>query len=212
MSELHVFLDTEFTETGINADLISLALVCGDEKLYIEITDSWTPEDCSDFVQETVLPLLGRHDPERLTRDQAGARVTEWLSELRGGDLSQEAIVISDYAGDWLQLVELNIAMPGEPSWAKRQNVVGRLAQNLVGDAIFEATDLLLEAHTEHHHALVDALALQKAFEGLYISPVQALTQPALPAAGVLRAKILHEDDEALAGRNALLSQNEDWK
>lgn len=210
MSELHVFLDTEFTETGVNADLISLALVSGNKQLYIEITDSWTPEDCSDFVQEVVLPLLGRHDPERLTRDQAGARVTEWLRDLRSGDLSVPVVVIADYAFDWLQLAELNTAMPGEPTWAKAQNIAGRLAQNMVGDAIFEATDRLLEADPERHHALVDALALQRAFEGLYIFPVQALTQPALPAAEVLRAKVLNEDDEMLAGRNVLLANKED--
>ncbi len=102
--------------------------------------------------------------------------------------------------------------MPGEPTWAKAQNVAGRLAQNMVGDAIFEATDRLLEGNPERHHALVDALALQRAFEGLYISPSQALTQPALPAAEVLRAKALSEDDEILVGRNALLSQNEEWQ
>lgn len=212
MSELHVFLDTEFTETGINADLISLALVSGDARLYIEIVNAWEPDSCSDFVQEVVLPLLGRHYPERLTRDQAGARVTEWLREIRAGDLSTEAVIVADYTFDWLQLVELNTAMPGEPSWAKAQNIAGRLAQNLVGDAIFEVTDRLLEGNPERHHALVDALALQQAFEGLYISPSQALTQPALPAAEVLRAKALNEDDEILAGRNPLLSKNEDWK
>ncbi len=212
MSELLVYCDCEFTEVGINADLISLALVTGDKRLYIEIVDAWEPDSCSDFVQEVVLPLLGRHDPEQLTRDQAGARVTDWLREIRAGDLSTEAVIVADYTFDWLQLVELNIAMPGEVSWAKTQNVVGRLAQNMVGDAIFEATNRLLEADPEHHHALVDALALQRAFEGLYISPSQALTQPALPAAEVLRAKALNEDDEMLAGRNALLSKNEDWK
>ncbi len=61
----HVFIDCELTDLSPSGDLISLALVSGNKRLYIEITDSWSPEDCSDFVLERVLPLLGRHDPER---------------------------------------------------------------------------------------------------------------------------------------------------
>jgi len=54
-----VFLDTEFTDF-VRPDLISLALVSEDgREFYAERTDYYTTR-CSDFVKETVLPLLGR--------------------------------------------------------------------------------------------------------------------------------------------------------
>ena len=52
------FLDTEFTDF-VRPDLISIALVSEDgREFYAERTD-YREDDCSDFVRETVLPLLG---------------------------------------------------------------------------------------------------------------------------------------------------------
>ena len=52
-----IFLDTEFTDFA-RPDLISLALVSEDgREFYAERTD-YDPERCSEFVRETVLPLL----------------------------------------------------------------------------------------------------------------------------------------------------------
>jgi hypothetical protein len=57
-----VFLDTEFTDF-VRPELISIALVAEDgREFYAERTD-YRHDDCSDFVRETVLPLLGRVVP-----------------------------------------------------------------------------------------------------------------------------------------------------
>jgi hypothetical protein len=54
-----VFLDTEFSDFT-RPDLISLALVAEDgREFYAERTD-YTATRCTEFVRETVLPLLGR--------------------------------------------------------------------------------------------------------------------------------------------------------
>ena len=54
-----VFLDTEFTNF-VRPDLISIALVSEDgREFYAERTD-YRHADCSDFVRQTVQPLLGR--------------------------------------------------------------------------------------------------------------------------------------------------------
>ena len=54
-----VFLDTEFT-SFVRPDLISIGLVAEEgREFYAERTD-YRKDDCSDFVRETVLPLLGR--------------------------------------------------------------------------------------------------------------------------------------------------------
>ena len=66
------FLDTEFTGLHGDAKLISLALVTatGDE-FYVELTDTYCFDDCSDFVVETVLPQL---DLQRHGQTIAGAK------------------------------------------------------------------------------------------------------------------------------------------
>lgn len=53
------FLDCEFTQLNQDTKLISLALVSevGNE-FYVELTDTYQVEDCSDFVIQHVLPQL----------------------------------------------------------------------------------------------------------------------------------------------------------
>ncbi|MDD2005656.1 3'-5' exoribonuclease [Pseudomonas putida] len=69
---MKIFLDTEFTGLHRGAKLISLALVTetGDE-FYVELTDTYCFDDCSDFVVQTVLPQL---DLQRHGRTLAEAK------------------------------------------------------------------------------------------------------------------------------------------
>lgn len=54
---MKLFLDCEFTQLNQSTKLVSLALMseAGDE-FYVELTDTYQVEDCSDFVIENVLP------------------------------------------------------------------------------------------------------------------------------------------------------------
>lgn len=54
-------MDCEFTQLNQDTKLISLALVSetGDE-FYVELTDTYQIEDCSDFVIQNVLPQLNQ--------------------------------------------------------------------------------------------------------------------------------------------------------
>jgi hypothetical protein len=56
-----LFLDCEFTQLNKDTKLISLALVTetGDE-FYVELTDTYAIEDCSEFVVHHVLPQLDK--------------------------------------------------------------------------------------------------------------------------------------------------------
>lgn len=56
---MKVFLDCELTQDSRAARLISLALVseCCKE-FYVELTDTYAPDDCSEFAVEHVLPKL----------------------------------------------------------------------------------------------------------------------------------------------------------
>lgn len=56
---MKIFLDCEFTQLNQDSKLISLALVSESGKeFYVELTDSYSVEDCSDFVIQNVLPQL----------------------------------------------------------------------------------------------------------------------------------------------------------
>ncbi|EPJ5971189.1 TPA: hypothetical protein ACNIGT_005084 [Pseudomonas aeruginosa] len=83
MTKHRVYLDTEFTTLNrYRAQLISLALVVpGGPELYIELTDTWSAEDCSPFVIDTVLPLLDRALYGRTT-GQARAELLAFLQAL----------------------------------------------------------------------------------------------------------------------------------
>lgn len=57
---LKIFLDCEFTQLNQASKLISLALVSeSGEEFYVELTDTYSFEDCSDFVIQNVLPQRG---------------------------------------------------------------------------------------------------------------------------------------------------------
>lgn len=188
MGDIRVFYDTEFTTPGRDGDLISIGCVTENytnadgrrahDRLYIEILD-YDRSSMSSFVEQTVLPLLSLHNPERLTRDQAAVRVTQWLSDVRGGDLSLEVIMLSDSNFDWQHLLDLNVPMPGETPWARQQNIVGRLIQQeLTSGRQQSAFNEELELYWKRrrflqaslpcggqHNALEDALAIKAAFK-----------------------------------------------
>ena len=57
--EMKLFLDCEFTQLNRETKLISLALVPEvGEAFYVELTDTYRVEDCSEFVIQNVLPQL----------------------------------------------------------------------------------------------------------------------------------------------------------
>ncbi|PZR34591.1 MAG: hypothetical protein DI524_16530 [Ectopseudomonas oleovorans] len=83
MKTRRIYLDTEFTSLNrYRAQLISLALVVPEgPEFYVELTDTWTPADCSPFVTNTVLPLLD-HGVYGRTTDHARAELLAFLQVL----------------------------------------------------------------------------------------------------------------------------------
>ncbi|MCY1361057.1 hypothetical protein D9M69_477100 [compost metagenome] len=74
-----VYLDTEFTCLRIDRALISLALVdSAGAEFYVELTDGWSPHDCSDFVKSVVLPQLN-HARCGVTTQEARKAVRSFL-------------------------------------------------------------------------------------------------------------------------------------
>lgn len=107
MSGRRIYLDTEFTSLNrYTADLISLALVTSDgQEFYVELTDSWAPADCSNFVLETVLPQLDL-DQHGRTTEQARGEILAFLQAQGPAEIISDAL-----AWDWPLLLWL--AGPG---------------------------------------------------------------------------------------------------
>lgn len=71
---MKIFLDCEFTQLNRYSKLISLALVSeSGEEFYVELTDCYSVDNCSDFVIQNVLPQL---DPLRHGQSLVKARAS----------------------------------------------------------------------------------------------------------------------------------------
>lgn len=139
-----LYLDTEFTCLSPDRSLISLALVTphGPE-FYVELTDGWRLDDCSDFVVEVVLPQL---DLSCHGQSQEAARRALQAFLANRGDVE---IVSDALAWDGPLLLEL-LGPAGLPA-----NVLGYREQaNLLSD---------LDEAQIPHHALLDARLMARA-------------------------------------------------
>ncbi|WP_301154431.1 hypothetical protein [Metapseudomonas otitidis] len=147
MTLTRIYLDTEFTSLNrYQAKLISLALVVpGGPEFYVELTDSWTPADCSPFVTDTVLPLLD-HANHGHTTEQARAELLAFLQTLGPVEIITDA---PDH--DWPLLLWL--AGPAGP--------VG-LPANVHPEPGLLSIDLDADYSGDEppHHALADARLL----------------------------------------------------
>ena len=157
---MKIFLDCEFTQLNRYSKLISLALVSesGDE-FYVELTDTYSVEDCSDFVIRNVLPQL---DCLRY-----GQSLIEARASLRMflGCFDEELEVCSDAPHwDWGFFRDL-ICADNQPWPAQVMNEPTNLT------ILFTHVDakalVQVELCEPPHHALLDARMLAKLFKVL---------------------------------------------
>lgn len=144
---MKLFLDTEFTDFT-NPELISIGIV--DERgreFYAERND-FPREMCSDFVRETVLPLLGQYPAGLVVNKyQIVHALLQWLEDYRDSG----ATICVDYITDW----ELFIDLMGKTS----------AMEFITGENIWGNLDLPLierwwqETEYPRHMALYDARA-----------------------------------------------------
>lgn len=91
---MNVFFDTEFTTLAKDSirTLISIGCVAQDgREFYAELTDTWHPANCSDFVVSTVLPLL-QGGEYRMTEAELAVRLKDWIE----GVTDNQVILRSD--------------------------------------------------------------------------------------------------------------------
>ena len=153
-----VFLDTEFTDFA-RPDLISLALVAEDgREFYAERTD-YNTSSCSEFVLETVLPLLGRVPGATCNRDELTERLHGWFEQF-----PEPATVIYDFEGDWQLLVWAILGRAYRNPPAKFGEPL-HLDGHAITHPIFErAQNNIYTQDWPPHHALADARALMAGY------------------------------------------------
>lgn len=168
-----VFLDTEFTRFAY-ADLISVGLVSEDgQEFYAERTD-YDRKACTDFVRETVQPLLGRVPGSSCKREQMPQRLRDWFQQL-----PEPATVIYDYAGDWDLLTKMILGLPTaslEPPSNFGEAL--ELATTTITHPVFEAAARATYSDRwPPHHALADARALMAGYRAwrAFMEPIRRI-------------------------------------
>jgi hypothetical protein len=165
---VQIFLDTEFTSLAKDgyACLISIGLVAHNgEEFYAELSDTWNRSLCSQFVIETVLPLL-QGGEYLMTEDKLAFRLRDWIDSIEVPE-GEEIILRSDAPGvDW-PFVEQLFTFYG--AWPKKlRRTPGSI--NLPTAAHNYRFEEALAAYWrenagKQHHALEDCRALRLAWK-----------------------------------------------
>lgn len=142
---MHIYIDTEFTNL-LNSDLISLALVCGKDYLYV-VSSDFDRENCSAFTRKFVLPHLGNAAP--MSRAQMQGAVRAWLQKYA----DQQPVLCFDNSVDIKLLEQL---LGSIPPWLAMLDIKNKLESG-------KLDNYYLYNYAIRHHALHDALANQHA-------------------------------------------------
>jgi len=148
---MKIFIDTEFTNLIPGNKLISIALVDENEDFfYAELTDTYTIDDCSDFVKAFVLPFLFGETHWQMPYYECAVKIGNWIED-RGEDC-----VIACDSPDW-DMPHLKKLL--EPCWPENLH---RSQYHPVYVPPHIEEDIVLENDFNIHNALHDALVMKK--------------------------------------------------
>lgn len=157
---MRIYFDTEFTnlDASVELDMISSGFVAENgRELYLEITD-FDRKSCSDFVEETVLPLLENRPEFSTPKSQFTSRLLAWLESF-----DEEITLASDARCDWSLLnlyAEEGFKQLKHPL---RPLIWERSPRESIQEAIEAAEAEFWEEHPGlQHHALYDAKCLMR--------------------------------------------------
>ncbi len=150
-----IFFDTEFTDVVKHPKLISIGFVSEDEReFYAELADTYDFEECSDFVQETVLPLLEGGEALMSLRELRG-RLHDWLTSFG----EPVTLATDSLAWDWPRIQELFAAPKDWPLNLDSQPVLLNMTYVMDIEKFEEAVEQAFAGGLRRHHALDDAKA-----------------------------------------------------
>jgi 3' exoribonuclease, RNase T-like len=153
---VRLFLDTEFTDF-VNPELISIGIVDESGREFYAERNDFPREACSEFVVETVLPLLGQSDGIVGTQQHIASQLERWLEEYR----ESGAIICVDYHTDWHLFQGLLSELPkrGNFEFITHDNIWSNLDSRSI-------TQWWSDTQLPQHHALYDAYANRHGYIG----------------------------------------------
>jgi hypothetical protein len=150
--DVKVFLDTEFTDF-VRPHLISIGMVASSgQDFYAEVP--YPETECSEFVRETVIPLLGKIPGASRSRHALRPDILKWFEQIRRGE--QRVEVCFDYQTDWDLLID--VLGYQVPPWCSSRKIAGNINEVLL-------QDFYQKNGVPQHHALHDASANRYAFQ-----------------------------------------------
>lgn len=155
---MKIFLDCEFTQLNQASKLISLALVSESGKeFYVELTDTYSVEDCSEFVIQNVLPQLD-HTRYGQSLVEARAGLRRFLSEF------DEKLEVCSDAPHWDWGFFCDLACADHQPWPVQVVSQPTNLTSLFNQVNAEAIEQV-ELSDLPHHALLDARILAELFK-----------------------------------------------
>lgn len=156
---MRIYYDTEFSSLDGNTDwdMISAGFVTEDgHEWYVEIED-FNRAECSPFVVETVLPLLGRAPAERMPGRKFGNRLAKWLATF-----AEDIEFISDAGCDWWLIASYAGAALDALPRRVQERTWQRSDDAAIQAALQAAEAQFWQAHPSlQHYALYDARRLR---------------------------------------------------
>ena len=148
---MKLFIDSEFTDLVPDNKLISIALVDENEEFfYAELIDTYELADCSEFVKNTVLPLL-RGGEYQMSAFDCALKLGSWIED-RGPD----CILACDNPG-W-DIPHLKRLL--ESLWPENLH---KNQYHPVYIPYHIQEDIVLEFDYDIHNSLDDAMVMKKA-------------------------------------------------
>ena len=144
-ARIYVFLDSEFTSLQ-TPELISIGAVATDSTAFYAEVQGWSRERSSEFVKETVVPLL---DGDAVPLPLAAEAFSAWLDERAG---RAPTTIVSDSGYDRWALTEL----------LGREDLPSGIDWRRVPISYEEMDEATKQMNLRRHHALDDARALRQ--------------------------------------------------
>jgi len=188
---IKVFLDCEFTEFE-QPKLISIALVTenNERSFYAELTNTYTINDCSEFVVSIVLPLLDAKPLTlpltdytnvyaRMSFDECRIHLMKWF-EL----LNDESCIFNDVPQfDFTLLSSLFVEQWPEQLSLYCETICSSTAD---GEELYEKSTIqLFKNGFREHHSLDDARVMSKAYHAMQVSGIKTASQQYITSVGL---------------------------
>lgn len=168
---MRAFLDTEFIETSVGPQFLSVGMCLMDgREFYLEIKEhevaALVATYSSNFLKSNVVNQLGRTPEAQASLDEMSRRFKAWVDGLGCAELE----VVYDFSTDYLLVEQLVERMDGALRTRLVPTHVAYLLEDPAGIRAADETWAIVASSRglQQHHALADSLALAARFKAVH--------------------------------------------